>query len=621
MARAFIPENQQTSRRFVVLVVGATRRIHFTRPARSAFVRVDLLFALGIALLVLLAVGGWVSFREVERTSLLRIRTYQVLLKIGDVREALLAVETGARGFSLSGRPEFLEPYESGREAISPALGQVRAMTVDDLAQQSRLAALENLVAKRLAHAEKLVQTRRTEGVAAVEKLSAEGSGQRIMDAAREVLAQMDAEEQRELARHEEASTRADPLAMAVSIAGWVMAIALFVAAFLSFRRENRWRAEAETCLQQSNADLASRVEARTADHTRSEEALRQSIERLAGIVNSAMDAIISIDAGQRVVLFNAAAEQMFGYREVEMIGQPLDRLLPARFRPGSAQDIEGFARSSVTSGKLGTPGAISGVRASGEEFPIEASISQVEVAGEKLCTVILRDITERRQAEGVLRELPLRLLKAEDEERRRIAKELHDSTAQDLVAVMMNLELLREDPGSRDKKADEMLADCLALLENSASDIRKLSYIIHPPRLDETGLAGALVEYAAGFSRRADVRVRVECVRDFARLPEDVELALFRVVQEGLANVLRHSGSDTATVRLAIADRRIVLEVIDQGRGLPPEMLSGSPGARGVGIAAMRERVQHFRGTFELVSSELGTTVRAVLPLPEDTK
>jgi len=228
-------------------------------------------------------------------------------------------------------------------------------------------------------------------------------------------------------------------------------------------------------------------------------------------------------------------------------------------------------------------------------------------------------DITERKQTEDSLRTLSHRLLRAEDEERRRIAKELHDSTAQDLVAVMMNLGLLQDALGERDGKFGEIITDSLAILENSTNDIRTLSYVVHPPRLDETGLVGALTEFAAGFGKRADIRVRVELPPDLDRLPEEIELALFRVVQESLANVLRHSKSETATIRLMKSEKRIVVEVIDFGRGLPHTMTAQSPGALGVGIAGMRERMQHFGGRLELDSSSKGTTVRAVLPLPKD--
>ena len=224
-------------------------------------------------------------------------------------------------------------------------------------------------------------------------------------------------------------------------------------------------------------------------------------------------------------------------------------------------------------------------------------------------------DITERKRAEEELHGLSQRLLQAEDAERRRIAKELHDSTAQDLVAVTMNLGMLQESLAPGDTKDAQILADSIALVENSVNDIRTLSYVLHPPRLDETGLAGVLVEYAAGFANRADTRIRVDVAPDFGRLPEDMEIALFRVVQEAVSNVLRHSQSDSATIRLARTDGGVVLEIEDYGRGMV------DAGAHGVGITGMRERLQHLGGRLEIESDSGGTIVRATLPLREDRK
>ena len=222
--------------------------------------------------------------------------------------------------------------------------------------------------------------------------------------------------------------------------------------------------------------------------------------------------------------------------------------------------------------------------------------------------------IEERKHAESALRELTHRLLHAEDEERRRIAKELHDSTAQDLVAVLLNLGTLRDSLPELGAAPAQVIDDSIALLENSANDIRTLSYALHPPRLDEMGLPGALAEYAAGLGKRAGVRIHVEAEPDFGRLREDQEHALFRVAQESLSNVVRHSESDSATIRLASQGGSIVVTIEDHGRGLPPD-LGTRRGAHGVGILGMRERLQNLGGRLEIVSGKSGTTVRAVLP------
>jgi PAS domain S-box-containing protein len=242
-------------------------------------------------------------------------------------------------------------------------------------------------------------------------------------------------------------------------------------------------------------------------------------------------------------------------------------------------------------------------------------SLPEREADGSILWHGYIADVTERKLAEDALRSLSHRLVQAGDAERRRIARELHDSTAQDLVAVLMNLGLLQDHLGSRDIIASQIIADSAALLENSINEIRTLAYLAHPPRLDDSGLAGALAEYCNGFSVRTGIRVELETPGVFERLPEHMEMALFRVVQESLANVLRHSGSTTATIRLARADGIATLEVADQGCGFSA---GAHAGTGGVGIAGMRERMLYCGGQFEVESGSPGTTVRVVLPVPE---
>ena len=243
-------------------------------------------------------------------------------------------------------------------------------------------------------------------------------------------------------------------------------------------------------------------------------------------------------------------------------------------------------------------------------------SLPEREADGSILWHGYIADVTERKLAEDALRNLSHRLVQAGDAERRRIARELHDSTAQDLVAVLMNLALLQDHLGkSNDLVASQIIADSAALLENSIHELRTLAYLAHPPRLDDSGLAGALREYVSGFSQRTGIRVAVEMADAFPRLPEPLEMALFRVVQESLANVLRHSGSATALLRLATTGGAVTLEIADQGCGFA---LDARPPAPGVGIPGMRERLQYCGGRLEVASGSAGTTVRAVLPVPE---
>ena len=225
----------------------------------------------------------------------------------------------------------------------------------------------------------------------------------------------------------------------------------------------------------------------------------------------------------------------------------------------------------------------------------------------------------ERKQAENEVRQLSGRLLQLQDEERRRIARELHDSTGQKVAALAMDLAVASEEAAAFKPKARQALAECFTLAEQIAAEVRTLSYLLHPPLLDESGLASAIRWYADGLAQRSGLHVNLEVPPEFGRLPPERETTLFRIVQESLTNVLLHSGSKKANIRIVQDTQQVTLEVSDEGRGLAPGTLDQShPGLTrlGVGIAGMRERVRQLHGRLEISSNCRGTLVKAVLPL-----
>jgi signal transduction histidine kinase len=233
-------------------------------------------------------------------------------------------------------------------------------------------------------------------------------------------------------------------------------------------------------------------------------------------------------------------------------------------------------------------------------------------------------EVAERVRAEQLLRSLSGRLLQLQDEERRRIARELHDSTAQTLGAVAINVDKAQQmAQGCADRQLGIVLRESAAFLDQAVLEIRTLSYLLHPPMLDDLGLEYVLAWYARGFSSRSGIDVRVNVEPALGRLPRDVELTVFRIVQEALTNVHRHSGSRTASVALCCDGDTVVLEITDQGRGIPAHVLTPTPGTTaelGVGITGMRERVRQLGGQIAIVSDATRTTVRTVLPLPAAT-
>jgi signal transduction histidine kinase len=222
----------------------------------------------------------------------------------------------------------------------------------------------------------------------------------------------------------------------------------------------------------------------------------------------------------------------------------------------------------------------------------------------------LLAEILERTQTTATLRALSGRLLQAQDDERRRIARELHDSTGQVLAALRMNLSAMQ--PNSSPENSIKY-SECIELIESASAEIRNLSYLLHPPMMDELGLRAAVTAYAQGFEGRSGLKILVDVSENVGRLEGNREIVLFRVIQECLSNIHRHSGSSTACIRIMREQKDVVMEIVDQGHGL--ERGEDGKFRSGVGLRGMEERIRPLDGIFSIESSVAGTSVRVVLP------
>lgn len=326
----------------------------------------------------------------------------------------------------------------------------------------------------------------------------------------------------------------------------------------------------------------------------------------LDGLFEQAPQAFALMSGFSRVVRVNREFTRLFGYTAEETLGHPLSELIV----PDDARDAVERYQELVLHGQR-VDAEVVRRRKDGGRLHVFLVCVPVSVPGGRIAVYAMyRDITERKAAEAAVHELSGRLLRLQDEERRRLARELHDSTSQLLVGLGIHLSVVNESAGILEPRARRALTESRALVDRCLREIRTVSYLLHPPELDELGLESALASYVDGFVRRSGIQVDLDVAPDLGRLPQEVETALFRIVQEALSNIHRHSASRTARIRLVRGPSGVTLEVSDAGCG----MLRGA--SPGVGIASMRERVRQLGGWLDIGSAYGGTTVRAVIPL-----
>src|SRR5437867_3840875 len=286
---------------------------------------------------------------------------------------------------------------------------------------------------------------------------------------------------------------------------------------------------------------------------------LKESEERYRELFENASDLIYIADLQGNIIDLNKAAERITGYCRAEALGMNLAHII-APDQMGRTAEMLGH--KLATSGQ--TTDEVDIVAKDGRRVALETSTRLIVSDGRPVAVQgMARDITERRRSENSLRELSARLMHAQDQERRRIARELHDSTAQTLSALAVNLALLKQHADEPGGRASDLLAESEALVDEASREIRTVAQLLHPPQLEEAGLAAAVRGYSTSFAERSGVELDLDVPLTLtARLPQDVETAIFRILQESLTNIHRHSGSPTAGVRLALEDSEVTLEV-----------------------------------------------------------
>jgi len=333
-------------------------------------------------------------------------------------------------------------------------------------------------------------------------------------------------------------------------------------------------------------------------------------ISEKAALLDLANDAIFVKSVNGTISYWNQGAERLYGWTKTEALGRSTHELLRTEF-PIPLTEIE--ARDFWE-------GELRHTRRDGVQILVASRWTTLRADdGKPLAWLeINTDITSRRRAEDATRQLSGRLLTLQDDERRRIARALHDSLGQFLTALKMNLSLL----STADETNAKLAAECSQIVDQCLTETRTISHLLHPPLLDEAGFAPAARWYVDGFAQRSKIKANLNLPPELPRLHRDVEVALFRALQEALTNVHRHSGSSAVDICIDLDKERVRLEIMDNGRGIPEERLNliTDDARAGVGIAGMRERARELGGSLDIKSDATGTRVLVTIPLHQRT-
>ncbi len=546
-------------------------------------------FVIAVLLLVAIGIFALRAMNSLVASQKLVAHTLEVQANLEDLRSSSLRANNSRRGYILTSEESMLVGYGAAIEAIPEDFKRLRELTSDNPQRGIDLDQLQSLTYRNLALLSQSIELRKSrtpdhqQQVQITEETAVFGVQihneiQKIRD-----------DEGRLLAHREAASQRVykntiDILAVAFAIALLLLA-AEFYLLNLEFTR-----------------------------HKQTERIARQSREVVNAFFSSSTVGFAILDKQLRYRRINEVLATMAGMSPTDFVGRSVGEIFG-----GNTPDAESAFLQVISTGTPILDREISGETPGkpGElhywlvnYFPIRGENGQVNEIG-----VISVDVTARRNAESAIRRLSGRLLNLQDQERRRIARELHDSLGQYLAGLKMTIELLGQ-PNTRDKAG--LFAECSEILERCISETRTLSHLLHPPLLDEAGFASAAKWFVSGFSQRSGIPVNFNLAPNFPRLPESVEIALFRVLQESLTNVHRHSQTGGADIRVELRPLEVMLEVTDHGRGIPSNVLGPikkNGMQSGMGLAGIRERVNELDGLLEIESNSAGTTIRVTLP------
>ena len=547
-------------------------------------------FGIAVALLIGSSVFLYRATRKLSASEVLVAHTHEVETLVGDLGSDVFQASNSGRAFVLTGDDSLLQGYRSAVEEIPGDFDRLRTLTGDNPDRGAELKILESDVETELSLISQSIQAhhRGTSSIDSDTEMArqTEALGERVQQA----LQKMHNDEDRLLAQRQAASRANYHRALNLIAISFLVALVLLVAQMFTLNY---------AFVQNQRTQSAARASQEIVDAFFSTSTVRFGI----------------LDSQFRYTRVNDVLPRMLGVSAEEILGKSVLEIFGER-----GARTESVLREMLLTGRPVQDRAVSA------ELPGKPGLIRhwlvnyfpIPDAGGKFTQVglIAVDVTARRNAEDALRKLSGRLLGIQDQERRRIARELHDSLGQYLAGLKIAIEMLSVSPQSEKNAA--LLAECTDILEKSIIETRTLSHLLHPPLLDEAGFASAASWFVSGFSERSGIPVSLDLPPDLPRLSEAVEIAFFRVLQESLTNVHRHSRAPSAEIKVETDAEQVTIEIRDHGRGMPARILNQiEDGTRlGVGLAGMRERIHELGGEFEVKSDENGTAIRASVPL-----
>ncbi len=517
-----------------------------------------------------------------------------VIRQTDQLLAAVRGAESAQRGYLLTNDTSYLNSYESFSAATPEILRTLKQLTADNPQQQARLNTLQPLIAARLASLDDVIRARRESGAEAARQIILTGAGRRLMEQIDETGEQLESEEYRLLHQRSQARRFRLRTGFAATLAVSLLALLALVSALLDVRRAVSQRIIAEQTGHESEATARALFEA-------------------------AAQGIFMVDQSGKIVMANPATERLLGYSVSELLGQSIDILVPNAVRGIHAEHRKSYFENPKNR-PMGMGLDLQAKRKDGSEFFAEISLSYVDTARGMMAVAFLTDISKRKadeqaiqQQKDELRLLAGRLMTAQDDERRRIARDLHDDLSQKLAYLAMDISKLsgkaHAEAVQRDLRPLQMQA------AEAAESVRKISHQLHPSILDDIGLEAALEQYCEEFQERSGIATRFESVNVPEFLPRDVASSVYHIFQECLRNVSKHSQSEEVFVRLDVTEGHLRLTVRDEGIGLAetPRQPQGN-----IGLVGMKERAHLINGSLSIHSRiGEGTEVTVKVPLP----